>query len=64
MAIPVSTVSETRALLHDADRKRPGYGFILTLVCLALGLVVASLMFTPHAVGGAMNTDASFLVGP
>jgi hypothetical protein len=63
MTIPVSTISETRAL-HEADRKRPEYGFILTLVCLALGLVVASLMFTPHAVGGAMNTGESLLVGP
>jgi predicted N-acetyltransferase YhbS len=63
MAMPVSTVSETREL-HDADRKHPEFGFILALVCLALGLVVASVMFTPQAVGGAMNTDDSLLVGP
>jgi len=30
-----------------ADRKHPEYGFILALVCLALGLVVASAIFTP-----------------
>ena len=45
MAIPVSTITETGAL-RDADRKHPEYGFILALVCLALGLVVASVMFT------------------
>jgi hypothetical protein len=58
MAIPVT------APLHDAERKHPEYGFILALVCLALGLVLASVMFTPQAVGGAMNTDESLIVGP
>jgi len=48
MAIPVSTITETGAL-HDADRKHPEYGFILALVCLALGLVLASVIFAPEA---------------
>ena len=63
MAIPVSTITETGAL-HDADRKHPEYGVILALVCLALGLVVASVMFTPEAVGSGMNSDESWFVGP
>ena len=45
-------------------RKHPEYGFILALVCLALGLVVASVMFTPQAVGSEMNTGESWFVGP
>ena len=63
MAIPVNTISETGAL-HDADRKHPEYGFILALVCLALGLVVASVIFAPEAVGSGMNSGESWLVGP
>jgi len=62
MAIPVSTIIETGAL-HDADRKHPEYGFILALVCLALGLVVASVIFAPVAVGAVMNSE-SWFVGP
>jgi hypothetical protein len=50
--------------IRDVDRRHPEYGFILALVCLALGLVLASVMFTPQAVGGAMNTDESLIVGP
>jgi hypothetical protein len=63
MAIPVNTISETGAL-HEADRKHPEYGFILALVCLVLGLVVASVMFTPEAVGSGMNSGESWFVGP
>jgi len=62
MAIPVSTITETGAL-RDADRKHPEYGFILALVCLALGLVVASVIFAPEAVGAGMNSE-SWFVGP
>ena len=62
MAIPVSTIAETGAL-HDADRKHPEYGFILALVCLALGLVVASAIFAPAAVSAGMNSE-SWFVGP
>jgi hypothetical protein len=42
----------------------PEYRFFLALVCLALGLVVASLIFTPQAVGTGMNTGESWFVGP
>ena len=62
MAIPVSTIAETGAL-HDADRKHPEYGFILALVCLALGLVVASAIFAPMPVGAGINSE-SWFVGP
>ena len=62
MAIPVSTITETGAV-RDADRKHPEYGFILALVCLALGLVVASVIFAPEAVGAGMNSETWF-VGP
>jgi hypothetical protein len=40
-----------------AVRKHPEYGFVLALICVALALVVASVMFTP--VGGEIP-----LVGP
>ena len=62
MAIPVNTITETGAL-HDAVRKHPEYGFILALVCLALGLLVASVIFAPEAVGAGMNSE-SWFVGP
>ena len=62
MAIPVSTITETGAV-RDADRKHPEYGFILALVCLALGLLVASVIFAPEAVGAGMNSE-SWFVGP
>ena len=62
MAIPVNTITETGAL-HDADRKHPEYGFILALVCLALGLVVASAIFAPMPVGAGINSE-SWFVGP
>jgi hypothetical protein len=52
MAIPVT------APLQDAERKHPDYGFILALVCLALGLVVVSVIFTP------VSGSESLLVGP
>ena len=63
MAIPVNTIIETGAV-HDADRKHPEYGFILALVCLALGLVVASVIFAPEAVGAGINSGESWFVGP
>ena len=62
MAIPVSTITETGAL-HDVDRKHPEYGFILALVCLALGLLVASVILAPEAVGAGINSESRF-VGP
>jgi hypothetical protein len=42
---------------EKAVRKHPEYGLVLILICVALALVVASVMFTP--VGGEIT-----LVGP
>lgn len=57
------------SLLHKTDvyqgsderavRKHPEYGFILALICVALALVLASVMFTPAPTGGEIP-----LVGP
>jgi hypothetical protein len=59
MAIPVTSIGGAGAQpLQDADRKHPDYGFILALVCLALGLVVASVIFTP------VSGSESLFVGP
>jgi hypothetical protein len=44
---------------EKADRKHPEYGFALALICVALALVLASVMFTPAFVGGEIP-----LVGP
>ena len=44
---------------EKALRKYPDYGFVLALNCVALALVVASVMFTPAPVGGEIP-----LVGP
>jgi hypothetical protein len=44
---------------EKALRKYPDYGFVLALICVALALVVASVMFTPAPVGGEIP-----LVGP
>ncbi len=44
-----------------ADLKRPDYGFILTLVCVALALVIASVVFTPAPSG--ITSEITF-VGP
>jgi hypothetical protein len=44
---------------EKADRKHSGYGFVLALICVALALVVASVMFTPAFVRGEIP-----LVGP
>jgi hypothetical protein len=43
-------------------RKYPDYGFILILICVALALVVASVVFTPALVGGL--PPAGPYVGP
>jgi hypothetical protein len=42
---------------EKADRKRPEYGFILALICVALALVVINAMF------GSAPSDVP-LVGP
>jgi predicted N-acetyltransferase YhbS len=48
---------------EKADRKHSGYGFVLALVCVALALVVASVMFTPAPVGSGIDDEILF-VGP
>ena len=50
----------TMSLLHQTDvyqgsnekAQHSGYGFVLALICVALALVLASVMFTPAFVGG------------
>jgi hypothetical protein len=61
----------TMSLLHQtdvyqgsnekADRKYSGYGFVLALVCVALALVVASVMFTPAPVGSGIGDEVLFV---
>jgi len=40
-------------------RKHSDYGFVLALICVALALVLASILFAPAPVGGEIP-----LVGP
>jgi tetrahydromethanopterin S-methyltransferase subunit B len=55
------------SLLHQTDvyqgskekAEHSSYGFVLGLICVALALVLASVMFTPAFVGGEFP-----LVGP
>jgi hypothetical protein len=59
----------TMSLLHQtdvyqgsnekADRKHSVYGFVLALICVALALVLASVIFPSAFVGGEIP-----LVGP
>ncbi len=46
-----------------ADRRRHEYGFVLTLICVALALVVASAKFAPAPVGNGISNDV-LVVGP
>jgi hypothetical protein len=39
------------------DLKHRDYGFILALVCMALALVVASVIFTPASVGSGITSE-------
>jgi hypothetical protein len=48
-----------QAGVYQGSTEKSGYGFILALICVALALVVASVMFTPAAVSGEIP-----LVGP
>jgi hypothetical protein len=34
--------------------KESGYGFILAVICVALALVLAGVMFSPGAIGGGL----------
>jgi len=46
-----------------ADRKRRDNSFVLALLCVALTLAVASVVFTPAGIGSGINGETS-LVGP
>jgi hypothetical protein len=71
--VPVGIQEVTMSLLHQtdvyqasnekADRKHSAYGFVLALICVALALVVASVMFTPAPVGSGFGGGIIF-VGP
>jgi hypothetical protein len=50
-------------LKEDADRNHHGYGFVLTLVCAVLALVLASAIFTPVSIGSGID-NATSLIGP
>jgi len=55
--------------LYDTTKSRAAlghhdYGFILALVCMALAVVVASIVFTPAAVGSGINFSEITSVGP
>ena len=45
--------------VYQGSNEKSGYGFILTLICVALALVIASVMFTPAAISGEIP-----LIGP
>jgi hypothetical protein len=45
------------------DLKQSDYGFILALVCMVLALVVASVIFTPVAIGSGITSEITG-VGP
>ena len=63
----------TMSLLHQTDvyqgsnekagGKHSSYGFVLALICVALALVVASVTFTPAAIGSGIG-DETLFVGP
>jgi hypothetical protein len=56
----MSVLSHTHERTHLKQRD---YGFILTLVCMALALVVASAIFTPAPVGSGIASEIT-TVGP
>jgi hypothetical protein len=51
----MSSVQLYETTKQRAARKHSDYGFILTLVCMALALVVASVVFKPAPVGSGIN---------
>jgi hypothetical protein len=48
---------------EKADRKHPEYSFVFVLVCMALSLLVASVIFSPALVGSGISDEIP-LVGP
>ena len=49
--------------MRDAVHQHPEYGFIVALICAALALVVASMVFKPAAIGNGITSEIQ-LVGP
>ena len=49
--------------IRDVERYTE-YRFFFALVCLALGLVVADVIFTPERVRSGMDSGESWFVGP
>jgi CBS domain-containing protein len=45
-----------RSLSEKAERRRRDYSVILLLLCVALGLAVASAIFTPVSIGAQVMT--------
>jgi hypothetical protein len=56
----MSVLSHTHERSHLKQRD---YGFILTLVCMALAIVVATMVFTPAPVGAGITSEITS-VGP
>jgi hypothetical protein len=56
----MSSLYHTQARI---DLKHRDYGFILALVCMALALVVASVIFTPAPIGSGITSEITS-VGP
>ena len=56
----MSVLSHTHERTHLKQRD---YGFILTLVCMALAIVVATMVFTPAPVGAGITSEITS-VGP
>jgi hypothetical protein len=52
-----------RSSNEKVERKRRDYSVILALLCVALGLAVASAIFTPVSIGSGINSE-TWLVGP
>ena len=48
-----------QAGVYQGSNEKSGYGFILALICVALALAVAGVVFTPAAVSGEIP-----LIGP
>ena len=59
----MSSVQLYETTKRKADLKHRDYGFVLVLVCMALALVVASVIFAPLPVGSELSNQMS-LVGP
>jgi hypothetical protein len=62
----MSSASQTdiyQKQVESTNRKQQSHGFILTLVCLALFLVFANVIFPPST-SDSGQTNAVWLIGP